>query len=730
MSFPNLSLPRSASRTRDSMDASSNANGISTAASKDNQDHGDTKYAATLRDKHPLFRRPSDATQPPQPQAKRAASLSLAPGPLPDAARAPDSAPEKPADTAAPGKHARALTDPPQKHSATNDAARDAKQSAYVCPICAQASKNLLQLNHHLDTVHSISASISPPTSDDDADPGKQLLDWFKKTGENASRVLKETGQNLGIKKGVSMDVLNQIAITTDTIAATSSAAVMAPRDGSNFDLNPHSDDDQLYTTDGSVSAAAAAAGFVTRKHWQKDQDTMKCNVASCSKLLVPSGVKMGKMVVGAAGVGAIRVHCRKCGQVFCEEHVGFQMRLRAHDAKHDSQNGFWCRVCQSCFTSKEGYYDFHGVTRTRTATFLKFRSTMSDVVSLEMNKLESRYEKLAVLYQDIPTKPPSRTRTLTRLTSTFSNTGPSTRHIDQSVVAWQEDTEVASCPICSSNFSNLFNPLNRRHHCRLCGRVVCGMETCLSSIPLIPRETAPQTSSIGSPTTLEDTGEKSIKPAEVKVCLDCKKLVFRRKNSVLDQLNKPEVVSLYHDFLQLKLQVEELLPKFNNLIMQLSSQNTIRMEDKEYIIASKHRKNLMDYFAEMEKLGKRIKAISPASSQHQKVQDSIQIAIIQFLQSHMFTLSLMPKVTSSMSTTGGTDKIQIVSFADMQRLNEASKTLEVMEAQEATLRAQLEDAVKKRRLEDAGALREALDDVEAEVVKLKEEVNALKMGV
>ncbi|KAJ3027840.1 UNVERIFIED_CONTAM: carboxypeptidase Y-deficient [Siphonaria sp. JEL0065] len=738
-------------------------------------------YPSRLMEKHPLFRNSSlkaglGGSDSSLSTPKRAYSLS-------DSDSSHTSTPTIPSETA---KHSRAFTDPviaPQKselqlqaiainsdsetnstsekrtlppvhslnssasQSASNSSAaarssgsqqtqQQAPTSAYACPICGQVTKNLLHLNHHLDNVHSIN-SFSPNSSDDD-DPGKQILDWFKKTGESASRVLKETGQNLGLKKGVSMDVLNQIAITTDTIATTSSAAVMAPKDGSNFDLNPNTntqppnpeeDASLLYTADGSVTAAAAAAGFVTRKHWQKDKDTMKCNNPTCSKALVPSGVKMGKMVVGASGVGVIRVHCRKCGQVYCEEHVSFQMKLRAHDAKHDAASGFWCRVCETCFVSKEGYFDTNGVTHTRTATFLKFRSSMSDVVALEVNKLESRYEKLAALYQDIPSKPTGKQKTLSRLTS-FSSGGSSTRDIDQRVVAWQEDTEVSSCPLCDSSFSTIFNPLNRRHHCRLCGRVVCGLETCISNIPLIPRETLFQSQSMSSPITPEQVTIPPPKPAEVKVCTDCKKLVFRRKNAVLEQLNKPEVVVLYETFLQLKQHVEELLPKFNNLIMALSLQNTIRMEDKEYILASKHRKTLMDYFADMEKLGKRIKAIPGASHQHQKVQDNIQIMIIQFLQSHMFTLTLMPKVTpapGSKGNGGGGDKFQVVSFADMQRLDQASKTLEVMEAQEATLRSQLEDAVKKRRLEDAGALREALEDVEVEVARLKEEVEALK---
>ena len=36
----------------------------------------------------------------------------------------------------------------------------------------------------------------------------------------------------------------------------------------------------------------------------------------------------------------------------------------------------------------------------------------------------------------------------------------------------WQADEMASSCSIVSC--SSLFNRMNRRHHCRLCGRVVC----------------------------------------------------------------------------------------------------------------------------------------------------------------------------------------------------------------------------------------------------------------
>lgn len=41
---------------------------------------------------------------------------------------------------------------------------------------------------------------------------------------------------------------------------------------------------------------------------------------------------------------------------------------------------------------------------------------------------------------------------------------------IEKSVVSWVNDSDVPFCPDCG----NKFNIRNRRHHCRLCGSIMC----------------------------------------------------------------------------------------------------------------------------------------------------------------------------------------------------------------------------------------------------------------
>ncbi|OXB35048.1 hypothetical protein J007_05288 [Cryptococcus neoformans] len=45
-------------------------------------------------------------------------------------------------------------------------------------------------------------------------------------------------------------------------------------------------------------------------------------------------------------------------------------------------------------------------------------------------------------------------------------------RAAEQAIVKWEDDSEVRKCRICASSFSLS----NRKHHCRLCGRIVCSL--------------------------------------------------------------------------------------------------------------------------------------------------------------------------------------------------------------------------------------------------------------
>lgn len=83
----------------------------------------------------------------------------------------------------------------------------------------------------------------------------------------------------------------------------------------------------------------------VSRTHWQRATQNGACSDPMCGKRL---GATNGNM------------NCRHCGKLFCNDHTMYQMKL-SPTARHDPAGGYWCRVCETCYISREGYIDYTG---------------------------------------------------------------------------------------------------------------------------------------------------------------------------------------------------------------------------------------------------------------------------------------------------------------------------------------------------------------------------------
>jgi rabenosyn-5 len=101
------------------------------------------------------------------------------------------------------------------------------------------------------------------------------------------------------------------------------------------------------------------------------------------------------------------------------------------------------------------------------------------DKLYLETSRLEKRLSKLTQLLANPPAPAESESRGI--LWSLGSGAKSQIRALEQSIIAWEDDASVLKCPFCQQEFTNYSF---RRHHCRLCGRVVCGdLQTSCSSL-------------------------------------------------------------------------------------------------------------------------------------------------------------------------------------------------------------------------------------------------------
>ena len=75
-----------------------------------------------------------------------------------------------------------------------------------------------------------------------------------------------------------------------------------------------------------------------------------------------------------------------------------YQIKL-SRSAQHEPVRGYWCRVCETCFKSREGYNDCHGTVRDHTETFKQVRGKKVDRAYLEVSRLEKRLTKVCLFF-------------------------------------------------------------------------------------------------------------------------------------------------------------------------------------------------------------------------------------------------------------------------------------------------------------------------------------------
>lgn len=194
---------------------------------------------------------------------------------------------------------------------------------------------------------------------------------------------------------------------------------------------------------------------LITRKHWQRATGSDYCTDPTCGK-----------------GLGPINgsINCRKCGRLFCEVHTMYQMRL-SRSASHDPTRGYWYRVCETCYKSRDGYNDHNGLLQDRTSAFVETRRKKVERQNLEIARLEKRLTKLTQLLVSPPEEVIVNSGGLSTTVGSLTGQKTQRKAIEQSVVTWEDDASVPKCPFCQQEFGSW---TFRRHHCRICGRVVC----------------------------------------------------------------------------------------------------------------------------------------------------------------------------------------------------------------------------------------------------------------
>ncbi|KAM9133228.1 rabenosyn-5 isoform 2-T2 [Pangshura tecta] len=209
---------------------------------------------------------------------------------------------------------------------------------------------------------------------------------------------------------------------------------------------------------------------------------------------------------------------------------------------------------------------------RSHLSDFKKHRAARIDHYVVEVNKLIIRLEKL----------------------TSFDRTNTESakiRAIEKSVVPWVSDQDVPFCPDCGNKFSIR----NRRHHCRLCGSIMCKKCMELVSLPLASKLTsaskealASHTSPNSSPNSIHGSRRGSISSVSsvssvldekdddrIRCCRHCKDTLLKREQQIDEREYTPDIVKLYEKLRLCMEKIDQKAPEYIKMAESLNAGET-----------------------------------------------------------------------------------------------------------------------------------------------------------
>ncbi|CAN9515415.1 unnamed protein product [Ophioblennius macclurei] len=287
------------------------------------------------------------------------------------------------------------------------------------------------------------------------------------------------------------------------------------------------------------------------------------------------------------------------------------------------------------------------GATRTHLDFFKKHRAARIDHYVIEVNKLIIRLEKL----------------------TSFDRTNSDAakiRAIEKSVVSWVNDSDVPFCPDCG----NKFNIRNRRHHCRLCGSIMC--RKCMDFIPLplaqklicgtrealcVPgspgqtqsppaggtSQTSSRRGSISSLSSVTSMLEEK-DDEKIRCCHHCMETLLKRQQKLEEKDHVPDIVKLYERLRMCMEKVDEKAPEYIRMAESLNAGETTYNLDT----AGGLRLEVQKYYELIDALSKKILTLGTKDDPqpHPKVlqlQRMIRYTATLFVQEKLLGLMSLP---------------------------------------------------------------------------------------
>ncbi|XP_050413256.1 rabenosyn-5 [Patella vulgata] len=332
--------------------------------------------------------------------------------------------------------------------------------------------------------------------------------------------------------------------------------------------------------------------------------------------------------------------------------------------------------TCFSGYDPTWWEYQELGVTHYHTDAFRAVRDARIDHFVVETNKLLIRLDKL--LDPDAPREASKRKGIVTMFSDYLG--------FEKSIVPWVPDGAVPACLSCEESFSIL----RRKHHCRLCGGIMCNKCSEFLGLTYAQKLVNPAVSFEGESGFLKrsdsSTSLNSLMGLEaeghMRICKGCRMLLERRDQMTEQRNIKPTLVLLYEKMRACMRDANELIPEYLPMVDSLSiGEATYNWSEAQAL-----RNKLVRLYDAVDQLSKRILSLeikpeSPSALKQQQLQKAIRVSASYFMQENLIGLQALPSEDQY-------EELKTARRAEIQRKIAAERQAE-MEAQQRERQSQ-----------------------------------------
>lgn len=387
--------------------------------------------------------------------------------------------------------------------------------------------------------------------------------------------------------------------------------------------------------------------------------------------------------------------NCPKCGLLLCQTHLPkYPMRVSnslecvPYDVDPNNLSTHWVRCCQICLDNCPAWSQAVGLVQDRTSQFLNMRSNKTRSEDLDKLIIERRLDKL-----------------MDWIYTTVQSAGSVDRYklnaFESSLVQWLDG---ASCQECSTTFGFF----SRKHHCRLCGHMVCDTRNSKTNQPCsitIPLNILCQI--LGKP---EISQRLKTDTNFIRVCSSCRKLV----------LDKPVFVAQ---------QKSQNTPWFRLTSQWTTLKSLILREDLNNVQTKNQSNRILNLFSKVESLSKEIVQLCQSGKLQKdeaQILLNVQLMIQDFVQEYLpqFRKAQQEALLKEQKLLEQAKPIVVKPLLkrDIRILREK---LMVLNEQKFMVEKMVDDAKRERRFVDMKTLEENLVEISREIQIVEEKLGS-----